>query len=156
MNLSSARNRELEEAARRAQSPAVRKRALALVNVSKGTSITAVAKQFLVTRQSIYNWLERYAIEGIEGLWMKPGRGRKVRADHKEVESYVRQSPRHYGVRRTRWTLSVLECTVPSLRGYSLSGVRKVLRGIGLRYKRGQPWIHSPDPEYDSKKKPSI
>ncbi len=38
-----------------------------------------------------------------------------------------------------------------ALSRYSLSGVWRLLRAWGLRYKRGRSYVHSPDPEYDNK-----
>lgn len=37
------------------------------------------------------------------------------------------------------------------LGGLSLSGVHRILRRLGIHYKRGRRYVHSPDPEYDEK-----
>lgn len=37
------------------------------------------------------------------------------------------------------------------LRGLTLSGIHKILRRLGIRYKRGRRYLHSPDPAYDEK-----
>jgi hypothetical protein len=34
----------------------------------------------------------------------------------------------------------------------STAGVKKALERCGFAYKRGQPHLHSPDPEYEAKK----
>jgi len=69
-----------------------------------------------------------------------------------ELERYVRQSPRAYGLPQTRWTLRALAQTVPSLKGFTDAGVYYALVRAGFRYKRGQPHLHSPDPEYEEKR----
>src|SRR4030043_318856 len=86
-------------------------------------------------------------------LWnLRRGRGRPARAQEAEVEQVLRQSPRSFGLAQTRWTLRALSQVVPSLRGFSEMGVWKVLHRMDLRYKRGQPHLHSPDPEYEEKR----
>ncbi len=65
----------------------------------------------------------------------------------------VRRSPRLYGLDRSRWWLDGLRQVVVWLRGLSLAGVYKLLRRLGIRYKRGRRYVHSPDPEYDEKMK---
>jgi transposase len=67
--------------------------------------------------------------------------------DAREVEEYVRQSPLHFGMPRTRWTLQELARTAPSLAGLRPSGVWEALRRLGISYKRAEPWLHSPDPD---------
>lgn len=51
----------------------------------------------------------------------------------------------------TRWTLARIAAAVPWLAGYSLSGVWKLLRGAGIRLRRGRVQAYSPDPDYQLK-----
>lgn len=51
----------------------------------------------------------------------------------------------------SRWSLSHARRVITALGGYSLSGVWRLFRDWGLRYKRGRSYVHSPDPEYDRK-----
>lgn len=152
MNLTKEQRAELERVARQGQPAYVRAKALVLLNRAEGRAISELARVFRVSRQAIYGFQRRYGRVGIESLWVQPGRGRKGRADPKEIERYVRQSPRNFGVTRTRWTLESLAAVVPSLRGFSPFGVQKALIRAGFRYKRGQPHVHSPDPQYEVKK----
>jgi transposase len=129
----------------------VRVKALALRAAGLGHSYCRVAEMFATSRQSVSKWVKRYGEQGLAGLEVAPGRGRKRRADERELVAYATQSPRNFGVNRSRWTLKLLAQTVPTLRGFSPMGVRKVLRRCGFSYKRGQPWMLSPDPEYAKK-----
>lgn len=52
---------------------------------------------------------------------------------------------------RSRWWLAGLRQVVPWLAPLSLPGVSRLLRRLGLRYKRGRRHLHSPDPAYDAK-----
>jgi transposase len=152
MNLTDEQRAELERVARHGQPAYVRTKALVLLNRAEGRTVSELARLFQVSRQAIYDCQRRYERAGIQSLWVQPGRGRKGRADPKEIERYVRQSPRNFGVARTRWTLQSLAAVVPSLRGFSPFGVQKALARVGYRYKRGQPHVHSPDPQYEIKK----
>lgn len=152
MDLNEGQRAELVQESRCGQPAYVRTKALVLLNRAEGRTVSELAKVFRVSRQSIYDWQDRYREAGIAGLRVQRGRGRKATAKTEEIERYLRQSPRRFGVARTRWTLAALAAVVPSLQGFSTFGVQKALARCGYRYKRGQPHIHSPDPQYDEKK----
>jgi hypothetical protein len=60
--------------------PYLRERASALLQIADGASVRHVALHgLLVCRDpdTVYAWLDRYLAEGIAGLTMRPGRGRK-------------------------------------------------------------------------------
>ena len=103
------------------------------------------------TRQSVADWIARFQAGGVAALEIAPGRGRKSRVDEQQLEDYALQSPRNFGINRSRWRLADLAQTVPTLKGYSVSGVRQALKRCGISFKRGQPWMLSPDPNYEKK-----
>ena len=152
MEIADEEREELEWLARRGQPAYVRPKALALLALADGHPVKQVARLFRRSPQALYDWRRRFAEEGVAGLWVRPGRGRKPEADLGELEDYVRQSPRRFGIARTRWTLATLAQVVPSVRGFSPYGVQKALARAGITYKRGQPRLHSPDPDYEKKK----
>lgn len=51
-----------------------------------------------------------------------------------------------------RWSLAAVKAVCAWLQGYTLSGVWRVLRSLGLRYKRGRAAVHRPDPDDPVKK----
>ncbi len=63
----------------------------------------------------------------------------------------VHRDPRSYGRDHTRWRLRDLPRVVPHLRGYSLSGLSRLVHRLGLSFQRGQHRLHSPDPAYAEK-----
>lgn len=152
MELTADQRMELERRGRTGRPAHLRVKALALLNIADGRPVADVAAMFRVSRQALYDWRKRYAASGIAGLGVRPGRGRKSAVDLDQVKDTVRRSPREFGIARTRWTLRAVGQAVPSLVGYSARGVQKVLKRAGLSYKRGQAWLHSPDPEYARKK----
>ncbi|MQG67600.1 MAG: helix-turn-helix domain-containing protein [SAR202 cluster bacterium] len=143
--------KELRTLMRQGERPYVRIKATALWNLGRGKSTREVADFLGVSVASINNWKRRFRSEGIRGLVVRPGRGRKARADTSEVERYIRQSPQSFGLAQTRWTLHALAQVAPSLKGFTEMGVWKVLKRAGFRYKCGQPYLHSPDPQYEGK-----
>jgi transposase len=152
MNLTADQRAELERESKKGHPAHVRVKALALLNIADGRTVTAVAAIFRISRQALYDWQKRYAADGVAGLGVRPGRGRRSAVDLEQVTDTVRRSPREFNIARTRWTLAAVAQAVPTLGGYSARGVQKVLARAGLRYKRGQVWLHSPDPQYAVKK----
>ncbi len=67
------------------------------------------------------------------------------------MRTVVRQDPRHYGRARSRWRLVDLQAVIPALAGYSLSGLSRLLKRLGLSPQRGRLRLHSPDPAYGAK-----
>ena len=58
----------------------MRERAAAILKISKGQSPHYVAQQGLLKRRdpdTVYAWLDRYEADGLAGLQIKAGRGRK-------------------------------------------------------------------------------
>jgi transposase len=58
----------------------MRERAAAILKVADGQSGLQVAKHGLLKRRkvdAIYDWIHRFKADGVEGLKIKPGRGRK-------------------------------------------------------------------------------
>ena len=57
-----------------------RERAAALIKIADGTSATQVAYSGLLKKRyphAVCDWVRRYKAQGIQGLLMKEGRGRK-------------------------------------------------------------------------------
>lgn len=70
----------LEELRDHAEKPYLRERAAALLKIANGDSARAVAAHGLLKKRWHYTlgrWVERFQTNGIEGLKIKSGRGRK-------------------------------------------------------------------------------
>ena len=63
----------------------------------------------------------------------------------------LHQSPRRYGVSRTRWRLQDVGKALKWLEGCSEPGIYKILKQLGFSRKRAMNFIHSPDPDYHRK-----
>ena len=58
-----------------------RERAAALLKIAAGQVASQVARHGLLQRRkpdTVYAWLDRFLAEGLAGLTIRPGRGRKV------------------------------------------------------------------------------
>ena len=143
--------------------PYMRERATAILKVAEGTSGRQVALNGLLKRRkpdTIYGWVKRYQSEGIAGLKVKPGRGRKpaywpkyqTKAEAKEAILHtVRRDPITFGKSRSRWSLSYIAEVCEWLQLNTISGLGKLLKRLEISYKRGRSYIHSPDIYYQQK-----
>lgn len=68
-----------------------------------------------------------------------------------QLSETVHQSPENFGLLHSRWWLDGLRQVVPWLCPLTLPGVWQILQRFDLVYKRGRRYVHSPDPEYQSK-----
>jgi transposase len=149
--------------------PYVRERAAGILKVASGKSVNWVRKNGLlrvVSHEALSSWIERYEQEGLEGLRVRPGRGRKpvffckhvgVETAAPEVQGLVHRSPRLYNYNCSTWDLHMIRDEISWMNGernakpLSLSGVSKVLKRLGVCYKRGHAHVHSPDLLYNKK-----
>lgn len=80
IELTSEQRRELEEMRDQHRLAYMRERAAAILKIADGMSGRQVALQGLLKKRdpdSVYGWVHRYQAEGIAGLMIRPGRGRK-------------------------------------------------------------------------------
>src|SRR3954470_3128571 len=163
ITLTAAEQTTLAEARDNHPAPRSRERAAAVLKVASGWSVRRVAAVGLLRRrrpETVGDRVDRYQQRGIVALLIRPGRGRKpayaaaglAPAEAAEaVLGQVHRSPRGVGVDRSRWSLATLLTAVLWLKDLSRSGLCRLLVRLGVRYRRGQEHLHSPDPEYDAK-----
>ena len=146
--LSKAQLEELDQLSRSHPKGGIRVKVIAVRAVALGATRQQVGAMLNVSPYSIGQWFKAYTNGGVQAFEIRKGRGRPTRVDPTEVEEYVRQSPRNFGVPRTRWTLELLAEKVPCLKGLRPNAVWYALQRAGISYKRAEPWLHSPDPDY--------
>ena len=111
----------------------LRERAAAILKIGSGMSPHKVALSGLLKKRkpdTVYNWLSRFREHGIQGLFQKPGRGRKPAFAPKskedaeeELQNTVGMSPDTISEHTTRWTLQQIKVAVPWLTDISEAGV---------------------------------
>lgn len=63
----------------------------------------------------------------------------------------IRRDPRQCGHQRSRWSLELLRASCPWLLVNHESSLWRLLQRLGIHYKRGRDYVHSPDRHYDEK-----
>lgn len=80
IHLTPEQRQALESLRDRSPKPYLRERAAAILKVADGQYAAEVARSGLLRRRdpdTLYSWLERFEQEGIAGLEVRPGCGRK-------------------------------------------------------------------------------
>ena len=139
----------------------IRERAAAILKIGSGMSPHKVALSGLLKKRkpdTVYSWLRRFREQGIQGLYQKPGRGRKPsyapmseEDAETELQTLVESPPEPTSGHQTRWTLQQIKVSVPWLTDITVQGVHQILSRCGISYKRGRAYIHSPDVAYKQK-----
>ncbi|KAB8142486.1 helix-turn-helix domain-containing protein [Chloroflexia bacterium SDU3-3] len=81
--LTEGQRQELQRLRDSAAKAYLRERAMAILLVADGKPAATVARSGLVRYRkadTVYDWLNRYSTEGIDGLQIREGRGRRPRA----------------------------------------------------------------------------
>ena len=81
INLTAEEQVVLEQAYKRGQTHDYRNRCHCMLLSAQGWSVAALSDFFKVSLLTIYNWFNRYEQEGIQGLKIRSGRGRKRKLD---------------------------------------------------------------------------
>ena len=87
----------LERIYRQSRHHQVRQRAHFLMLASQGLKVEELMKIFQVSYKTIYNWINRWELEGMVGLYNKPGRGckRTFKPEQEEkIREWAKQEPR--------------------------------------------------------------
>ena len=80
IHLSAEQRDELERMVRTGDKAYLRERAAAILKIADGRAAHWVAQNGLLVARApdrVYEWLNRYEAEGVKGLAIRPGRGRK-------------------------------------------------------------------------------
>ncbi len=80
-NLTAEQEEALQKGYKNGSSHDFRVRCQSILLSSQGKSIPELRTLFQVSNQSIYTWFNRWESEGISGLKIRPGRGRKPKLD---------------------------------------------------------------------------
>lgn len=117
ITLADAQRAELEDVRGHHPLPYTRERAAAILKIADGVSGREAGRHRLLRPHwpdTIYEWVRRYQAEGVAGLKIRPGRGRKPAfspryADKETAREAllhtIHQSPQDVGQKGSRWTL---------------------------------------------------
>ena len=118
-----------------------------------------IAEAVEVSIGTVEHVRQRFATRGMKAsLFQKPpGRsGRFSKVDGQRLKELAHQSPRNFGKKRSTWTLQLLADTCSELGivdgKVSYETVRLTLKRMGVKWRRAELWMTSPDPHYTEKK----
>jgi transposase len=101
INLTDLQKCSLQKGYKTGKSHLFRRKCQCILLSDEGKTVAELSKLFGVSAISIYNWLNSWESGGIEGLKLKPGRGRpaKLRADDQKqvkiVKTLVENEPKN-------------------------------------------------------------
>lgn len=127
------------------------RRALAILRLAEGQSVSEVARLVEAARSSVYRWLEAFRRDGVSGLRQgRRGRGRSTVNRHL-VEALVwllERPPEAFGYLRSTWSSELMAKALAeqfSLRAHP-STLRRLLVRIDWVWRRARPTLNRRDP----------
>jgi transposase len=128
----------LERIYRQSRHHQVRQRAHCLILASQRVKIEELMNIFQVSYKTIYNWLNRWELEGMVGLYNKPGRGSKptFNSEQKErIREWVRQQPKQLKqvVQKIKeeWEITISTKTIKRILKTLSMSWHRMRRGVG-------------------------
>jgi transposase len=115
----------------------------ALVQLTRGYSTRKLEEFYRVTHKQICNWADRFDAEGIDGLRIKPGRGRRnfITDEQKEqLKNDLSKSPEEFGYNTANWSGPLLQKHLEIIYRvfYKQSSVYVLLRNLGFSFQRAR------------------
>jgi len=132
------------------------KRLQAILAYDRGVPIVEIARLLNVSRQSVYNWIERFREQKrVEDLCDVPHPGRPASADEVfdvMLKTLLILSPQRFGYHAMHWTVRLLRDQLRKNLGQDFSDdtVRRGLHRLDYVWKRPR-YVLMPDPEREKK-----
>jgi transposase len=118
-----------------------------------------IAEALEVSVRTVERVRQNFTKRGLKGsVGRKPQDhpSRSPRLDGRRLQELAHQSPRSFGKKRSTWTLQLLADTCSELGiangKVSHETVRRTLKRMGVKWRRAELWMTSPDPHYAEKK----
>ncbi len=142
----------LKKTAQSSQDGNHRRRALAILLLNEGLSISQTANSIMSTHNSVRKWKQRYEQWGKAGL-VPLGAGRPAETVTEalctELLGLVASEPKECGYLSSRWTSQMLaeQLWERMKNGIHASTVRRLLPKLGVVWRRAKPTLCIKDPE---------
>ena len=120
-------------------------RAQALLWLADGESVEQVAARLRVSRQTVYNWVERFQSRSELGLRMRLADGMRsgrpataLEIIDPLIDQVIEKDPRNFGYRSTIWTVPLLQQYLAQEHRIevSASSVRQAIDRLRMAWKR--------------------
>jgi transposase len=111
----------------------------AMLQIAKGYSSRKLSEFYGTSFKQICNWANRFDVEGIKGLRMKPGRGRHSFLTEKQknqLRDDLLKPPKDYGYKSVNWTGLVIREHIKQHYNvdYKIISVYKLIRKLGCNF----------------------
>jgi transposase len=132
------------------------RRTLALLELDRGTTVTAAAQRLGVSRRAVHGWIDTYRHHPVpRSLVTHYGTGRPSEWTE-DAQAILRasmdQAPEHFGYQATGWTVPLLQAHLShwGLTGLADATIRRQLHALGYVWKRPR-YVLDPDPRRAAK-----
>jgi transposase len=111
----------------------------AILQLTRGYSSRALEEFFRISFKQICNWADRFDAEGVSGLRMKPGRGRRARLSCLQkdlLKADLSKSPKEFGYLFNRWSGALIGEHIRKTYQvqYKQSAIYHLMRKIGFTF----------------------
>ena len=115
----------------------------AVLQITRGYSSRSLEAFFKTSFKQICNWADRFDMEGIEGLRIKPGRGRRARlteGQKHQLKAELLKSPEESGYQSTRWSVSLAREHIREkyMVEYGPAAIYNLIRGMNVSFSSGR------------------
>lgn len=143
--------RQLQRLSQRSKDAGLMRRSLVLSWLLRGCSVTAVERNLMVARSTVYRWVGWFEQCGVAGLERtRGGRPASVVTERllRALETLLDETPRNFGYLRTTWSSELLAKALYEYFEIEIhcSTVRRALRRTEFRWRRARPTLHIRDP----------
>lgn len=138
--------RRLQRIVQRHSDGHYRRRAMGILLLTRGETVSSIARTLQASRNSIRHWRSRYERYGEAGLEPEP-RGRREETVNEalcaSLLELVQAQPSDYGYLRSRWTSEMLAEQVYETLAIPIhaSTVRRLLPKLGVAWNRARPTL---------------
>ena len=116
-----------------------------VLSASRGESEAAIASELGINRKTVRLWRERFAQEGLKGLWeIAPGRGRKATYDLDRVKAVIDATLQSKPKGQTHWSCRLMAAS----QGISKSTVSNLWKSHNIKPHRTKTFKLSRDPKF--------
>lgn len=139
----------------------VLRRSQILLASARGERAPVIARQLGCDDQTVRNVIHQFNTAGLAVFQEGSSRPHRLRTTFseeaaKQVPAVVHRSPRAFGKESSLWTLDLV-ARVSFEQGLTATlvsdeSIRRLLKRLGINWKRAKHWITSPDPQYQVKK----
>jgi transposase len=115
----------------------------AIIQLSRGYSSRKLEEFYRVSFKQICNWADRFDAEGVEGLRIRPGRGRHCRLTDEQkyqLQGDLLRSPETFGYNTANWSGPLLgehvkkTCNI----AYGQSAIYSLMHELGFSFQRAK------------------